>query len=499
MTSDRGSATSGAWGQSVRRGVFWSNATFVASKILNFVALIVLARILVPSQFGVVAAISTFVSFLQLGATLGMRATVVYEQEHGITPRVQTAFTVNLVMVVAFTAVGELLAPVVAAFFGASHHVALFQLGVLSLFIAGLGNVQDGLLLRELRFNVRIIPELARGVTSGVVSIVLALAGLGALSLVLGLLAGSAAWTAGQWVLAGFRPTFSLDRQIARSMVVYGLGASMLEVVAVVSQRTDSAVIAHVLGDRALGIYTIGGRLPELIISNIAWNVSIVAFPALARRRATESDAGLAAGSLQLLRYQALYALPVAVGLAVLAPAVVVTLFSVRWAQAGGVTSAEALAAGISATIFPLGDVFKATGRQWVLIFLNLLLLPLLIVAMIAAAPGGLLVVAWVRAGISALFVALFLAAVRRELKVRMREILAAVRPAVTAAGGVAAGAGAVRLALPTAGVSLLVLGAIVGGVVGLVALRTLDSATFDDVLRMLPRSVRPRRYRPVR
>jgi PST family polysaccharide transporter len=281
-------------------------------------------------------------------------------------------------------------------------------------------------------------------------------------------------------------------------MVVYGLGASMLEVVAVVSQRTDSAVIAHVLGDRALGIYTIGGRLPELIISNIAWNVSIVAFPALARRRATESDAGLAAGSLQLLRYQALYALPVAAGLAVLAPAVVVTLFSARWAEAGGVTSAEALGAGLSAAIFPLGDVFKATGRQWVLICLNLLLLPLLIGAMIAAAPGGVLVVAWVRAAITMLFVALFLAAVARELKVKLRDVLAAVRPAVTAAGGVVAGAGAVRLALPGAGVSLLVVGAIAGAVAGVLALRILDAATFNDVLRMLPRSVRSRTYQSV-
>ncbi len=484
------------WGRSVRGGVLWSTTTFVASKSLNFLTLVVLARILVPGEFGVVAAISAFVTFLQLGATLGLRATMVYEQEQGITPRVQTAFTLNLVLVVAFTAGGVLLAPFIASFFGVPEEVGLFRLGVLSLLIVGLGSVHDGLLLRGLEFNRRIVPEVARGVASGVTSIVLAVLGFGAVSLVVGLLAGSAAWTTAQWMLTRFRPTFVLDRAIARSMLVYGLGASMLEVVAAIAQRADIAVIGHFLGNRALGIYTIGFRIPELVVSNVAWNVSLVAFPALARRRATDSESGLAAGSLDLLRFQALYALPVASGLAVLAPSLVVVVFSDRWAEAGGVMSAIAVMVGISSTIFPLGDVFKATGRQSILIGLNILLVPLLIVTIILAAPQGVLTIAWIRVGVTGCFAALFLIAVHREIKVGLRPLLRALRPGLAAAGGVVLASGGVRVGWGAEGLGPLVVAAVSGAIGAVAALRVLDAPMFSLLRDMITEPLLARRQR---
>ena len=490
------SKSDGDWGRSVRGGVLWSTTTFVASKSLNFLTIVVLARILVPAEFGVVAAISAFVAFLQLGATLGLRATMVYEQEQGITPRVQTAFTLNLVLVAVFTTAGVLLAPWIAEFFGVPEEAGLFRLGVLSLLIVGLGNIHDGLLLRELEFNRRIVPELARGVFSGVTSIILAVLGFGAVSLVVGLLAGSAAWTTSQWMLTRFRPTFVLDRAIARSMIVYGLGASGLEVLAAVSQRVDIAVVGHVLGQRALGLYTIGFRVPELVIANVAWNISLVAFPALARRRATDNEAGLASGSLDLLRFQALYALPVAAGLAVLAPSIVVLVFSEQWAEAGGVMSAIAVMVGISATIFPLGDVFKATGRQYILIALNLLLIPLLIAAIVIGAPQGVLTVAWIRAGVTGCFALLFLIAVRHELKIGLRPLLRALRPGLAAAGGVLVASGGIRLAWTTQGLGPLIVATVCGGVAAVAALRLLDAPTFAILREMAATPLRARARR---
>src|SRR3954470_10013361 len=106
-----------SWGRSVRGGIVWSTVTFVAAKSVTFVSMLVLARLLVPSEFGVVAAVATYLAFVELGSDLGMKATVVYEQESGFTERIQTAFTLNFGLVTVFTGVGVLLAPQVAAFF----------------------------------------------------------------------------------------------------------------------------------------------------------------------------------------------------------------------------------------------------------------------------------------------------------------------------------------------------------------------------------------------
>ena len=84
----------------------WSLATFVAARSLTFVSMLVLARLLDPATFGVLAAVLAYVTFLELTTDLGMKATVVYESEEGITPRVQTAFTLNLTLAVVLAGVG---------------------------------------------------------------------------------------------------------------------------------------------------------------------------------------------------------------------------------------------------------------------------------------------------------------------------------------------------------------------------------------------------------
>jgi hypothetical protein len=207
---------------SVRRGVMWSAGTFFAGRGLTFISTLILARVLTPDDFGVVAAIIVFLGFIELGSDVGMNATIVYEQESGVTPRVQTAFTINLLAATVLTALGVAVAPLVAALFNMEAHTNLFRLSALSLLGIGLGK-------RPRR------PAHARAVTSAAVrsrgSCARSSAAssrscspwwvLGAGALVAGMLAGTAVWTVALWLLVPLRPTFRLDRGIARSMVGY--------------------------------------------------------------------------------------------------------------------------------------------------------------------------------------------------------------------------------------------------------------------------------------
>jgi PST family polysaccharide transporter len=470
----------GGWGRSVRAGIAWSTVTFVAAKAVTFVSMLVLARLLLPSEFGVVAAVTTFLAFVELGSDLGMKATVQYEQERGFTDRIQTAFTLNVALVVVLTGIGVLLAPEVANFFHIPQKAYLFRLGILSLLLTGIGNIHDGLLLRDLSFNKRIAPELIRGVVRGGVSIVFAATGFGALSIVIGMLAGSAAWTVVQWAITPFRPTFAFEWAIAKTMIAYGVGASVLQVISVVSQNVDTAAIGRVLNKTSLGLYSIGYRIPELLIANVGQEISIVAFPALARKRA-EDRAGLAGATLKLVRYQALYAIPVAAGLALLAPPLIVVAFSAKWRAAGGVMSAISVMSGIAMVIYPLGDVFKALAKQRILVALNCIQLPLLIAAIILAAPSGILTVAWVRAAGMALFAVLFLAQVKRVIEgMRYRDLVIALWPGAVTGAGVGVGTGLARLALPGLSVGPLMVGVAAAGLSGTLALR----ASAPDIYR---------------
>jgi PST family polysaccharide transporter len=392
-------------------------------------------------------------------------------------------------MAIALTGLAVLLAPVVASFFGLADEAGLFRLGSLNLLAVGLGNIQDSVLRRELHFRRRAIPQVLRAVVRAVVSISLAVAGYGAEALMIGVLSGTAAWTISQWVVSSFRPKLALDRQIIRSMFVYGGTSAMLQVLSVIATRIDVVAIGRALGERALGLYSIAFRLPELLIDSIAWNISVVAFPALSRTR-VHDEQGLGDATLLQLRYQALYALPMATGLAILALPLITVLFTSTWAPAAGVLSAIAVGSGMVAVAFPLGDVFKAIGKQGRLVAFNLVSIPTLITVIVLLAPLGITAVAWGRTAMMSAWAVFLTVAVARSVHIQLSRALAAVRPAIVASAGVAVGAGVVRLTWTDASILPLLAGTAAGIAGALLALRLLNPDTLRELRAVVGEAV---------
>jgi lipopolysaccharide exporter len=474
-------AGGGSLGRSVKTGIAWSIFTFAITKGLALVSLLVLTRLLAPSQFGLVAAVTAVLSLIELTTDLGMGQAIIYEQEQGTGERVDVAFTINIALTTVLTIAAFLAAPLIASFFHASHHVGLFRLASLDIFFTGLGGVHDGLLLRDLRFSTRIVTQVAGAIVRAGVGVLLAVLGFGAASLVWGMLAGTAAWAAALWWSTGFRPTLRYHRAIAGSIVPYGIGASMLQLLAQVTTSIDVAVVGRVLGQRALGLYTVAFRLPSLLLENIANQVSLVAFPALSRKRVMDA-AGVSAATGRLVRYQSLYALPLAALLAVQARPIVETLFSAKWRDAAGVFAAVSVMSGISASGFALGDAFKALGRQRVMIGLTFIQLPTLVGTIILLAPYGITAVAWGRAANVAFWVALMMISATRVLRIPISITLGAMWPGTVAAVGVALAAGAVRLFSGLPAIPEMAVAGLLGCVGGLGALALLSPAMFSDL-----------------
>jgi lipopolysaccharide exporter len=105
----------------------WAAVSLMGSKLLAFVSTLILARLLVPEQFGVVAAGLTIIAVLETGLDLGVGAAVVYEQEQGLSDRMRTAFTLNVLVAVFFTVGAISAAPLVADFFGVPDDVDLLR------------------------------------------------------------------------------------------------------------------------------------------------------------------------------------------------------------------------------------------------------------------------------------------------------------------------------------------------------------------------------------
>jgi O-antigen/teichoic acid export membrane protein/O-antigen ligase len=485
---------------SFKRGVGWSLFALIASKFVSFLALLVLARILVPDEFGIVAAVTMYLAFLEIASDLGVKAVVVYEQERGHSERVQTAFTLNLMIVAGATVIGLLLAWPAASFFGAGGHVELFFLCVFSLTCTGASNVHDGLLLRELSLGKRVLPQLARGVVQAIVSITLAFAGLGASALVIGVVCGSLAWTVVQWTTTKFRPNFTFDAAIAKSMIAYAAGAWMFFVTSWVSIQADTLVVGNQLNAQDLGVYSMAYRLPELLVFNIAWMLSTVAFPALARERAKD-DSDVVGSTVGIIHYLALYALPMAAGLAVLAPVIINVLFSSTWSASAPVLSGVAIAVAMITTFTPVADAAKAVGRQWAMVGLYLLHIPMVVVAVVYADRWGPEGVAWASVVATVLFLAMLLTWTHRALGITIGKLAVALRAPLSAAVGVAFFAGIMRVALlgGVPDVVLLVIGGLMGTAGAFVGVALFSPGTLSDLSQQLGARKVLARLRPSR
>lgn len=445
----------------------WSAASFGASKLLVFVTTLVMARILVPEDFGVVAVGLAIVSFLEVALDLGVGSALVYEQERGITRRVQTAFTVNVAIAAACTLVGVVTAPLVARVFGVDD-VTLLRVLFLYFLLRGLVQVPDAVLRRDLAFRSRAMIEVSRAVVRGTVSILLAVSGAGPWALVAGILASEAVGVVLTWMSARFAPTLVFDRSAARTLLGFGSAVVSLKALGAVSETADYFIIGAQLGTAALGVYTLAYRIPEIVLANVFWIFSSVAFSLYARAR-SEDLRELRAAVLRAMRLITLFAFPAGVGIAVVSPSLTAVLLGPGWEEAATPMAFIALSMAASSIGYASGDVFPAVGRPGLLIKIVAPTTAVKVLGLLLAAPYGLTAMAATACGLSVVFAGVRLVVVGRLLRFRLATSVGAMSPGLVAAIGTVLGALPVVLLRPV-GLTTLV-GAVAAGVLGVVAL----------------------------
>jgi lipopolysaccharide exporter len=437
--------------------------SFGGNKLLVFGSTVVLARLLTPKDFGVVAAATAVILYFDVVLDLGIGAALVYEQQH-TDEHAQTAFTLNLMVTSALTGIGLLATPALAAFFSLQSEQNVFRALFAYLFIRGLGQIQDSMLQRDLRFGRRGTVELARGAVRAGASIGLAVAGFGVWALVAGLLAGELTATALSWVMVGFRPRFSLDRAVVRQLMAFGLAFIALKVLDAIALDSDYLIVGHALGATRLGYYTIAYRLPELALVSLYWIFGTVAFPLYAHAREEGRDVS-GAVQLRALRMITIFSLPAGVLLALLSRDIIYVVFSAKWAPAIPAMVLISLTTAVTSVGYSSGDLFPALGRPATLLVLNAPMTVLLVIAYIVFVPYGIVAIAATHLVTAVITQAARFILITRVFGTAFMRQLRAMRPGACAMLGVVALAGPARILLPHGGLALAVVA--IAGVAG--------------------------------
>jgi O-antigen/teichoic acid export membrane protein len=153
------------------KGIFWSYATYVWQRLLTLATTAILARILVPEDFGLVAFAIIIMTLIEATRGFGINDALIYTSEH-VEEAAETAFVINTVIGVAQFALAYLLAPLTLNFFDDARIVSILRVISFVFVIDGLGKTHEALLQKELKFRKSAIPEIIATAIKGIVSIV---------------------------------------------------------------------------------------------------------------------------------------------------------------------------------------------------------------------------------------------------------------------------------------------------------------------------------------
>jgi PST family polysaccharide transporter len=474
----RGSATS---------GMVWQGASYLFGKVAVLVTTLVLARLLVPEDFGLVALAMVFITYADAVADLGVAQALVYLPRTARTARAALLSALGFGLLLAGGAV--LGAPLIAALFAEPDVAPLIRLLSLTLLAGALASVPEALMRRDLEFRRLSAAAVLRSTAIGIVSVVLAVQGWGAEALIWGTVAGAAVHVVATWLLVPARPDARIwrtDVASLRAVLGFGLPAAGGMLLAKLIFDIDYLIVGRELGTEALGYYTMGFRIPELLIINVFFVVSSVTFPLYSRAR--NDPPRLQRGYLSSVRIQATYGLCAGLGTAAVAPVLVPVLLGDGWGPAVGALVPLAVYAALRSLGAGANDVYKALGRPGLSVQISLLRLVVLVPLLLYATRWGFTGVAWAQAGAAAAFVVLMQGVALRVLGLRWRRLLESVAAPLAAGLATGAAALAVTLLVPGADALVLALAVLAGAAAGCGTLALLAPALGAEIIALARR-----------
>ena len=269
------------------KGLKWSFVSTILGRVLTPITSIILARLLVPEDFGVFAVAVAVQAALMSFNDLGVSNAIVW-WPGSVRQAAATATTLALATSVGLYAACFVAAPYVADILNVPQAAGVLRLLSVTVIIDGASSVPIGLIGRQFRQGRRALADWLGFLVSTGLTIWLAVEGYGAWSLAWGRVAGNLVTTSSLYLLSGTRLRLGFDRSIARTLVGYGLPLAGSSLLVFAMLNVDYIIVGRLLGATALGLYTIAFNLsswPSNVISVTMRRVSIPVFAQLGNGR----------------------------------------------------------------------------------------------------------------------------------------------------------------------------------------------------------------------
>ncbi len=349
----------------VTSGVKWIGISQVGRQGLQWITTIILARLLLPSDYGLMGMALIFVNFVQLFRGLGTSSAII-QRKNISEDLLSSIFWLNLAFSFLVTIIIFALSPMIAYFFNESRLTNILRFISLNFIISGFSIVQQALLERDFGFSKITKIELIAVLLSSIVGIVAALLGSGVWSLVYKLIVEITVSTLLLWFYAGWKPKMVFHLAEIKSVTRYSLNLTAYNIWNYFSRNIDRILIGRFLGSVELGYYILAYRVMFFPLLNITNAIARLTLPTLSRLQ--DDLKKFRKVYLDVIGFIALLTFPMMLGLMAVSNYFVLTLFGAKWESVSLLLVILAPVGLIQSIGMTSGGIYQATGRtDWML------------------------------------------------------------------------------------------------------------------------------------
>lgn len=346
--------------ESAVSGLKWTTASKIGQQTLQFSTLIILARLLLPEDFGLMASAMVVIGFVNVFRDLGLSAALIQKQnlsDELFSSVFWLSVAIGLIMMLALI----IFSPYIADFYNANVLVPILQVLSLSFLFSGLSAVQQALLEKELKFKIISKIELFATFLAAVTGITMAILKFGIWSLVLQNLVFTFTVSSLFWIRLSKRPKFFFKWREIKSIYNFSANLAGFNILNYFVRNADYILIQKFLGEQQLGYYTLAYRLMLYPLKNITAVMTRVMFPLLSKIQ--NDNKRFRDIYLKLVNTISLLSFPLMLGLVAVSDNFVIVVFGAKWEP---VTTLVLILAplGLLQSIYtPAGIIYQAKGR----------------------------------------------------------------------------------------------------------------------------------------
>lgn len=363
----------------IAKGAAWMLLARMADRCIGLVSLLVLARVLVPADFGLIAMAMSVIVFVELASTFGFDLALI-QKEHPSRDHYDTAWTLQVAFGLLCAAIIALLAYPGAWFYNEPRLVLVMLVLSLARVLESFENIGTVDFRRQMDFQREFLFSATKKAAGFVVTIALAVTFESYWALIAGSITGRIAGLILSYTMQPYRPRFSLAARA--ELFSFSGWIFLVGLAGFAGQRSSHFVVGRQLGPTALGLYAVGSEIAMLPSTDLMAPINRAVFPGFARM--TSDRALMRASFVDILGVIWLLALPASFGIAAVADPLVRTMLGSKWEGAIIVVQVLALSGAMHAATSNHYSAWLALGKVRVTALVEaihfVILLPLLLI-----------------------------------------------------------------------------------------------------------------------